>query len=89
MQQFFALKLEQLFAFGTVKMIVLRIAVIVFVNTSAIEGKLPKQSSVNKLTQRSVNGRSADVSRFAFQWQPIHQLISIKVIVLLKHTFQN
>lgn len=78
------LKLNQFSTLRAVQMIVLRVAVIQFVDRTAIELKTLQQSCINEFSQGPVNRGGADVILFPSTGQTVDQLIGVEVIVLLK-----
>ena len=87
--EFFVLKLDQLLALGAVQMIMLRVAVVMFINRAACDFKFSKQPRVNEFAERPINGGAADVTGFPLAWQLVEQLICIEMLVLAKHMLQQ
>lgn len=87
-QQLVTLELNQFLALGAIEMIVLGIPIIMLVDAAPIEDKLSQQSSVNKFSQSSIDRRTTDVPWLTFGWQSIQQLVSIKMVMLLKNAIQ-
>jgi hypothetical protein len=88
-EQFPALKLDQPLAALTVEMIVLGIAVIVLVDRPPVQFEFPQQPRIHELAQRAIDGGPADISRFAFAGQLLHQRVRVEVVVLTEHAFDQ
>ncbi len=63
LDQFVALKFDQLVATLAVEMVVLGIAVVMLVDGSASQFELPQQPGVDKFIERAVDGGTTDVAR--------------------------
>ena len=71
-------------------MVVLRITVIVFVNGTIIEAHIPKQTRIDKFTQRTIDRGATDFGRVLFlAYQFGEEILSIKVFVVAEHLLQN
>ena len=77
-------ELDQLPAFRTVQMIVLRVTVIMLVDTSAVQFESIQQTSIGKFSQRSVYRRPGNVVRFPFGREVLHQLIGVKMLMTIE-----
>lgn len=87
--QFIALKLKELVAVDTVHVIVLRIAIIVFVNGATVEHEAAQQAGIDKLVERAIHGRTADVSWFAARWQLFDQGVGVEMLVAAEYVFNQ
>ena len=79
--QLLAGKLDQLVALLTVKMIVLRVAVIVLINGPARQIHFPQQPRLDHLGQRPVDGRPADLAMIDNLGQIGEQLVSVEMLM--------
>ncbi len=66
-------------------MIVLGIAIIEFVNGSAIKLETLEQARIDEFSKRSIDRRGTDIVRLATTGQSIDQLVSIEMIMLAKN----
>lgn len=81
LDELFVLELEQPITLGAVEMIVLRIAVVVFINGAAVEDKFAQESRIDEFRQRAINGRTADMARLPAGRQLLHELIGVEMLV--------
>ena len=87
--QLLGLELEQIMALDAVKVIVLGVAIIVFVDAAAVEFKTPQQAGIDELFQRAVDRRAADVVVFAFPGKLIDELVGVEVFVMAEDLFDQ
>lgn len=81
-QKLLALEFDQFPTLRAVEVVVLRVSVIVLVNSSSVELERAKKSGVDKFLESPIDGGTADVVRLAFPGKLIDQCIGIKVIML-------
>lgn len=84
LQNIGARELDQLPAFRAIQMIVLRVTVVMLVDTSSVQFESIQQSSIGKFTQRSVYRRPGNIVRFPLGREVLHQLISVKMLVTVE-----
>lgn len=86
--QVLVLELDQLFALLTKQVVVLRVPVVMLVDSSAIERHLPQQSRVHQFFQRSVDCRGAG---FLVPLPPqlFDQGVRVEVLVLFVDDFEQ
>lgn len=82
LRQCFALELEQLATARAIQVIVLRISVIKFVDSAAVQLKAFQQPCIDEFAKRAIDRRRTDIILFATARQAINQLVSVKVIML-------
>ena len=83
------MKLDETSTLGAVQVIVLRIPIVVLVDTAAFEFELAQQTGVDKLGKRSINRRAADMAGLTFGRQSIHQLVGIKMFMVAEDQLQQ
>ena len=86
---FVAGKLDQLVALRAVQVIVLRVAVVVFVNAPAAERHLPQQAGFDEFGQRPVDRRPADLLRADEFAQLGQQIVGVEMLVPGKHLLDD
>ena len=79
------LKFQQSIALGAVKVVVLGIAVIMFINGPAVERKLSQQARIDKFGQGSIDRRPADMPFTTTGGKLFHELIRVKVLMSAEH----
>ena len=85
LQQLRASEFNQLPAFCTVQMVVLRVSVVMLVNAATVQFEPIQQTGIDKLPQRSIDSRSGDIVRGAFGRKLFHELIGVKMLVSIEH----
>ncbi len=83
--EFFTLEFDQFIANGAVQMIVLRVAVIVFVDRSAAKVHPPQEPRIDQFVECSVNGGPANLAALRLLGQVENQFLGIKVVVALEN----
>ena len=81
--QLLAVKLDQLVANLAVEVIVLRVAVIVFVNSAAPQVQLPQQACLHEFLKRTIDGCPGGLS-LALVGQTVDEFVCVEVIVPLE-----
>ena len=84
LQNIGARELDQLPAFCAIQMIVLRVTVVMLIDTSSVQFEPIQQTSIGKLSQRSVYRRPGNVVGFPLGREVLHQLISVKMLVTVE-----
>lgn len=79
--QFGAGEFQQLIALGAMKMVVLRVAIVVFIDRAAVEREAAEQAGVDEFIQRAIDRRPTDVVRVAGWRQLFHQLIGVEMFM--------
>ena len=70
-------------------MVVLRVPIVVFIDTSPVQFKSIEQASIDKLSQSSIHRRAGDVICISLGWELFHQLVSIKMLMPIKNLFNQ
>src|SRR5487761_1070600 len=86
---FIAAELDQLAAPLAVQMVVLRIAVIVFIDLPALEVHFAQQAGLDQLAQRAINRGTAHGAAAGDFAQLAQQLVGVEVIVAAKDLFYD
>ncbi len=79
--QFFAAELDELVADLAVEVVVLRVAVVVFVDGSAAEGHLAKEAGFDQLVECAVDGGAADFVAVFATAQAVDEFVGVEVVV--------
>lgn len=77
-------ELDQLPAFSAIQMIVLRVTVVMLVDTSSVQFESIQQTSIGKFSQRSVYRRPGNVVGFPLGRKVLHQLIRVKMLMTIE-----
>jgi hypothetical protein len=80
-RQFIALKLDQFAALGAIKVIVLGIAVVVFVDRPPVQLKAVEKPCIDELFQGSIDRRLTDVIFLTLAWQIFDQSVGVKMLM--------
>lgn len=75
------LEFEQPVALRAVEMVVLRVAVVVFIDGSTVEDELAKEPRIDEFPQRPIDGRPADVPLAAAGGKLFHELVGVEMLV--------
>jgi hypothetical protein len=81
LEQLVVLELEELVALGAVEMVVLGIAVVMLIDAAAVEHELAEEPRIDKLAQRAIDGRPADVPFLSARRKLLHELVGIEMLV--------
>ncbi len=76
-------------ALCTVKVVVLRVAVVVLVNTSTVQLETSQESRIDKFFQSAINGRPRYVVGTPFPWELVHQLVGVEMLVVAEDSFNQ
>jgi hypothetical protein len=76
-----ALKLNQAATLGAVQMIMLRIPIIVLIDSAAVELETVQKTRIDEFFERPVNSRLADVILMTLAGKVLNQRVSVKVLV--------
>ena len=87
--QFVALKLDQSLAFRAVQMVMLRVAVVVFVDRTPFERKTAQQARLDELIERAIDGGPSDAARMPAMRELFQQRIGVEVIVTFEDVFDQ
>ena len=79
--QFFAAELDELVADLAVKVVVLRVAVVVFVDGPATERHFAEEARFDQFVERAVNGWAADFVAVVATGEAVDQLVRVEVVV--------
>jgi len=84
-----ASEFDQFVTLGAVEMIVLRVAIVVFVNAASIKLETSQKSRVNKFFERPVNSGSRYVVEAPFARKLVHQLVGVEMLMVAKDPFDE
>jgi hypothetical protein len=87
--ELFVLELEQLVALGAVEMVVLRVAVVVLIDRTAVEDELAEETRIDELAQRAIDGGPAHVPGLAARGELLDKLIRVEMLVPRKYVIDK
>ena len=79
--QFFVLKFKELVALGTVKVVVLGIAIVVLIDRAAIEYEFSQQACIDELPERAIHRWAADMAGLPARRKLFHELVSVEMLM--------
>lgn len=80
---------DQLPAFRAIQVVVLRVAIIMFVDAPTVQLEHLQQARIYKLAQRAIDGRTRNIVWGPFLRQLLNQLIRIEMLVAIEYLFQQ
>jgi hypothetical protein len=85
LQQFRASEFDQLPTFCAVQVVVLGISIVMLINAATVQFKPIQQTSIDELSQGSIDSWPRDIVRGTFGRELFHELIGVKMLVPIKY----
>ena len=70
-------------------MVVSRIAIVVFVDRTAVQFKSSQQPRFDKFVERAINGRATHVPSFSALGELFNQFVNVEVLMSLKNMLEQ